>query len=272
MRGRPPSSEVLTIIAALVEERAGLHYRIDDRELLGDKLQARADDAGFESLLDYYYLLRYDDPGGVELQRLIEALLVHETYFFRELDALEVAIDHFVVPLHAAGRRPRVWSAACATGEEPLTIAILLAERGILDGCEIVATDVSNPALERARAGRYRSRSLRMDGLALAARWLEKEGDSIIAPARLRDAIELKNVNVCDDDAVAALGTFDLIVCRNMLIYFAEATVTSVVERLTDRLPIGGALLVGVSESLLRFSRRLVGDEIRGAFVYRRSE
>lgn len=271
MRERQPSPEVLTIIAALVEERSGLHYRIEDRDILADKLQSHAEDSGFESLLDYYYLLRYDDPDGVELQRLLEMLLVHETYFFRELDALQVAIDHFVVPVHASGRRPRIWSAACATGEEPLSIAILLAERGILDGCDIVATDVSDQALERARAGRYRQRSIRSDGLDLAARWLVREGEWIVTPPRLRDAIELRRVNLCDDQAIAALGTFDLVVCRNVLIYFGESTITKVVERLTDRLPIGGALLVGVTESLLRFSRRLVGDEIGGAFVYRRS-
>jgi chemotaxis protein methyltransferase CheR len=272
MRESPLSPQVLAIIAGLVEERAGLHYRLSDQDLFADKLLARAQDAGFESLLDYYYFLRYDDRDGVELQRLVEALVVHETYFFREQQSLEVAIDHFVMPALREGHRPRIWSAACATGEEALSIAILLAERGILAECDIVASDVSTAALERAKSGRYRQRSLRQDGLALAAKWLVRDGNEIIVPKRFLDAVELRRVNLCDTAAVAAQGNFDLVVCRHVLIYFGESTVGSVVDALTDRLPIGGALLVGISESLLRFSRRLSGEEIRGAFVYRRLE
>ena len=82
------------------------------------------------SLLDYYYFLRYDDDGKVELERLVEALLVHETYFFRELEPLQVLVEHFVEPLVKQGMRPRIWCAACATGEEPLTLAMLLASAG----------------------------------------------------------------------------------------------------------------------------------------------
>ena len=272
MRTQPPSPQVLSIIAALVEERAGLHYRLSDQDLFADKLLARAQEAGFESLLDYYYFLRYDDHEAVEVQRLVEALVVHETYFFRELHSLEVAIDHFVVPVHAAGRRPRIWSAACATGEEPLSVAILLAERGILDACDLVASDVSEQALARARRGRYRTRSVRNDGLDLAARHLVREGNEIVVPQRLIDAVELRQVNLCDRAEVAAQGDFDLVICRHVLIYFAEPTVGSVVDALADRLPIGGGLLVGISESLLRFSSRLVGEELRGAFVYRKIE
>lgn len=265
------SAQALAILAALVEERVGLHYRREERELFGDKLSGRAEEAGFESLLDYYYFLRYDDPEGLEMKRLVEALLVQETYLFRELRSLEVAIDHAVVPVIRRGGRARIWSAACASGEEPFSLAVLLAERQLLDRCEIVGSDVSEAALERARRGRYRSRSLRSEGLDLAARWLRREGDEIVVPQRLIDAVELRKVNLCNPAEVAAQGAFDLIVCRYVLIYFSEPTVVAVVASLVNQLQAAGTLVVGISESLLRFSSRLVGEELSGAFLYRRA-
>src|SRR5689334_17037190 len=145
--GLPLSPQVFTILAALVEERAGIHYSPDDRELLAEKLSVRAIDQGFESLLDYYYFMRYDEGGAEELTRLVETLVVHETYFFREREQLEWLVHSVLVPRCAAGRRPRVWSAACATGEEPLTVAMYLAERGLAGAVDLVATDISERAL-----------------------------------------------------------------------------------------------------------------------------
>jgi len=259
------------MIAGMVEQRAGLHYRLGERELLEDKVLAHAMDRGHESLLDYYYRLRYDDPDAHEIDRLIEALLVHETYFFRELSALEVAVDRFVRPVVASGRRARIWSAACATGEEPLSMAILLAERGLLGDCEIVATDISTPALERARRGRYRRRSLRSDGHALAERWLERTDTEIVVPPRILQAVVWDRVNLCDPAEVATMGRFDLVLCRHVLIYFADETIASVVKSLAGRLREGAALLVGISESLLRFSTELRCEELDGTFFYRRA-
>jgi chemotaxis protein methyltransferase CheR len=221
-------------------------------------------------VLDYYYLLRYDDPDGVELDRLVEALLVHETYFFREHRSLEVALDHAVLPALASGRRARVWSAACSTGEEPLSVAMMLADRGVLDRCEIVASDISSDTLAVAARGRYRHRSLREEGHPLADRWLERDGAQIVVPRALLDAVHFRRINLCDDAAVAAQGTFDLVLCRQLFIYFSDSTIARVIGSLTERLRVGGILLVGVTESLLRFSTGLRCEEIDGAFVYRR--
>lgn len=265
-----PSPPVVAIFAAMIEEQVGLCYRLAEQPLLAEKLRTCMARAGFDSLLDYYYFLRYDDPHGEQMTRMLESLLVHETYFFRELHSLEVAIDHVVMPVVQRGERARVWSAACATGEEAFSLAVLLAEREVLDRCEIIGSDVSRVALARAREGRYRGRSLRGDGLAHAARWLERDGEHITVPPRLRDAVELRCVNLYDRAQVAAQGELDLIVCRHALIYFGEATIAAVIESLAERLRVGGAVLVGITESLLRFSTRLVGEEVDGAFLYRR--
>ncbi|MBC8069851.1 MAG: protein-glutamate O-methyltransferase CheR [Deltaproteobacteria bacterium] len=270
MVAAPHSSHVHTFIAALVEQRIGLHYREGERDLFVDKTTDHALERGYDSLLDYYYHLRYDADGSRELDLLIEALLVHETYLFRELRALTMVVDRIVMPVLERGRRPRIWSAACSTGEEPLSIAMLLAERGVLDRCELLATDVSEPSIVRARAARFRPRSLRGEGEELAQRWLERSGDHWVAPRRLVDAIDWSVLNLCDAEAVAALGRFDLVLCRHVLIYFGDNRVEEVIASLTQRLRERGALLVGISESLLRFSTELGCEEIDGVFVYRR--
>jgi chemotaxis protein methyltransferase CheR len=264
--------QLFAIFTRLIEDACGIHYTAADRELLGLKLEAAAEAAGFPGLLDYYYRLRYDDQTGDELRTLVESLVVHETYFFRELPPLVQLIDTHIAGIVAAGGRARIWSAACSTGEEPYTLAMLLAERGILDRVEIVASDISEPALAKARAGAYRGRSLR-DGHppALAARYLERSGTGFSVAPRLRDAVRFQRHSLLDTAAFAALGHFDAILCRNVMIYFADATVQAVIDRLADRLSPHGLLVVGVSESLLRYGTTLMCEERGGSFFYRRA-
>lgn len=265
------SPPVFAILSALIEEKTGLYYGIADRDLLADKLSARAQEAGFGSLLDYYYYLRYDPSGEAELAALIDVLVVGETYFFREYPPLRVLVDEFLEPWCQSGRRPRVWSAACATGEEPLTLAMMLADRGLLELVDIVATDISQRALERAQAGWFGARALRaVPEPLLAARYLTPARQGFTVDPALLASISWRRINLADATAVAALGLFDAVLCRNVLIYFRDQTIRIVVERLSGALAAGGVLLVGVAESLLRFGTTLVGEERQGAFVYRR--
>jgi chemotaxis protein methyltransferase CheR len=266
----PLSPQVFSILSGLVTEQAGLSFDAAHIPIFADKVAERAAEKGFESLLDYYYFLRYDPGGADELAALIETLVVGETYFFRELPPLQVVVTHVIAPAVASGRRPRIWCAACATGEEPLTLAMLLAARGMLDDVEIVASDINGAALERARSGVHSRRSLRQEMPAFADRWLRATPAGIDAHQRLREAISWRRVNLIDDAAVSALGTFDVVLCRNVLIYFNDETTRSVIDRLTARLQPGGVLLVGVSESLLRFGGPLSCEEKDGAFFYRR--
>jgi len=268
----PTSPQVLAIVSALIEEKTGIHYPAEDRELLADKVGLRAQAAGFESLLDYYYFLRYDDGSAAELDALIDALVVNETYFFRELEPLNVLVQDFLAPMVSAGRRPRVWSAASATGEEPLTLAMLLDEAGLLPHVSILASDISPRALARARSGRHGRRSLRASPpAALAARYLQPESDGYRSDPRLHAAVTFQRVNLTDRAAIAGLGRFDVILCRNVLIYFRDETAISVLGSLVGALHDGGRLIVGISESLMRFGTSLMCDEHRGVFVYRKA-
>lgn len=262
---------LFAILSSLIEERVGLCYGPQDRDLLASKLSGRAQERGFESLLDYYYFLRYDPESGQELEALTENLVVNETFFFREFAPLQVVASQLLEPLVRDAQRPRVWCAACSTGEEPLTLAMLLEERGILSRVNMLATDISTNALQRARQGRFGRRSLRhIPSPDLASRWLEHDEHGVNVAPELQNSIVWQRMNLLDDAGISSLGTFDVILCRNVLIYFRDQVVTQVVRRLQERLRPGGALVVGVSESLMRFSTDLICEERAGVFIYRK--
>lgn len=268
MAGLVLTDPLFAIWRALIEERTGIHYGPSDRELLQSKLEARAGDAGFESLLDYYYFLRYDEASTAELDALVDALVVNETYFFREADQLRALCDTVIAPIAARGDRPRIWCAACSTGEEPLTLAMMLADRKILSQVEIVASDIALRVLARIKEGTYGQRSMRALPAGVAGKWLEITGDRARVAREIYDAVEWRRVNLTDAAAVSALGTFDAILCRNVLIYFSDETVRQVVRTMSNSLRASAPLLVGASESLLRFGTLLRCEERSGAFFY----
>jgi chemotaxis protein methyltransferase CheR len=265
------SPQVFAILGALIEERTGIHYKPEDRALLGDKLLGRLAEAGFDSFLDYYYFLRYDPAGAAEMDALIDAIVVGETYLFREYDQLVFMVDELIMPAVQAGRRPRIWSAACASGEEPFTIAIMLERRGALGRVDLVASDLSQRSVERARRGVLSRRALRhLPPIDVSGCWNELPGGALELSPAIRSAVEWHRVNLIDERAVAGLGRFDVILCRNVLIYFDDAIARRVIDLVSAALVPGGALLVGVSESLMRFGTSLVSEERRGTFFYRR--
>jgi chemotaxis protein methyltransferase CheR len=267
--GLPLSPQVFSILATLIEERLGLFFNADYRDLLAEKLGPRALERGFDSLLDYYYFLRYDAEATTELLALADVLTVNETYFFREQQQLRVLVSQ-LAPRALAGAKLRVWCAACSTGEEPITLAALLDEQGILAQVELVASDLSARALQAAKKGHYPQRSLR--AIEKLPSWLRQDGQAHVTDERLRSAIDWRRINLLEDEAIAALGTFDAIICRNVLIYFRDETVQTVVKRLHQSLFQGGLLLVGASESLMRLGTAFSCEERGGAFFYRKGE
>jgi chemotaxis protein methyltransferase CheR len=263
---------LFAILSSLIEERVGLCYTLQDRELLASKVAARAAEVGFGSLLDYYYFLRYDPESDREFASLVNTLVVNETFFFREFAPLSTLVTQFVAPWVAAGKRPRIWCAACSTGEEPLTLAMLLEQHGLLDQVELIASDISERALAKARSGEYGRRSLRMSPVPhLAAKWLTVDEQRVAVKAALPAAIRWMRLNLMDQGAIASIGPVDVILCRNVLIYFRDGTAARVVKTLADQLRPQGILLVGIAESLLRYGGALACEEHSGVFLYRKA-
>lgn len=262
--------QLAAIFESLVEDESGIHYGPAERPLFTSKIAAQAAEAGYENLLDYYYRLRYDDPDRVEMRALVESLTVHETYFFREIMPLRELVDGHLTDLVRAHGRARVWSAACSGGEEPLTLAMLLDQRGLTDRVEIVASDLSETAIARARSGRHARRSLRPPYPEdLASAYLEISEKGVTSSPRLREAIRFRTLNLLDEAAIEELGRFDVILCRNVLIYFRDPSIIRVLDRLARSLAAGGLLAVGIAESLLRFGTSFACEERGGAFFYR---
>lgn len=261
--------QLFAIFAGLVEDECGVHYSHGERALFETKLVTHATELGYDSLLDYYYKLRYEDPDRSERHALVEAVLVHETYFFREAAPLVQLVDGYLADTVRAKGRARVWCAAASTGEEPLTIAMLLDDRGLLDKVELVATDLSDVALATARKATYGKRSLRAPyPETLAQRYLEATPRGLSVVPRIREAVRYATANLVEPATFPA-GRFDAIVCRNVLIYFRDEHIARVIDALRATLAPGGVIAVGVSESLMRFGTGVACEERGGSFFYR---
>jgi chemotaxis protein methyltransferase CheR len=263
----------LPLLRDLVHERLGLHYDSARYDALGDRLSPLVVERGFDSFLDYYYLLKYDDGSADEWGRVMDALSVPETYFWREMDQVHAVASLVVREL--VERNPlgplRIWSVPCASGEEPLTIAMVLEEAGLFarGRIEIHASDASPAAIDRARAGRFRERSFRSLPPALRERYFTRDGDGWLAsPALHRRVTAWSVANVVSPSDVAAHGGAQIVFCRNLFIYFSQATITRVVDEFARAMPTPGYLCLGASESLLRMTTRFELEEIGGAFVY----
>jgi chemotaxis protein methyltransferase CheR len=265
------SPAVFSILSNLIEEKLGLHYNLLDREMLQDKASIRALEAGFDSMLDYYYFLRYDQSGAKEINELVEALVVNETYFFREWSAIEALVHTFIIPQIKSGNRPRIWSAACSTGEEPLSLAMILDDLGYLNHVELVASDISLKALSKPKKNRYGKRSVRsVPSEKLLENYLIYHEDSYQVKPDLIDKVEWKQLNLLDEENFFGPNSFDVILCRNVMIYFSDATIKKLLERFYKTLNPNGLLLVGVSESLLRYGNIFTGEERNGTFIYKK--
>lgn len=267
------SSSALPLLRDLIHERMGLFYDNGRYDTLQDRLTPLVVERGFDSFLDYYYLLKYDAASAEDWGRVMDALSVPETYFWREIDQVRGIVSSAVPALIKArpGVPLRIWSVPSASGEEPLTIAMLLEEEGWFDRAEIEihASDASPSAIARARAGRYRERSFRALPPALREKYFEPDGAAWTARPALRARIASWSVvNLLDDEAVAARARVPILFCRNVFIYFSEARVRHVVEQFARAMPEPGYLCVGASESLLRVTSRFELEELGGAFVY----
>jgi len=262
------------LLRDLIHERTGLFFDNGKGDILTDKLSPLVIERGFTSLLDYYYLLKYDEAAQDEWLSVMNALSVPETYFWREMDQVRALVE-WVVPrwFDAPGAGPlRIWSAACATGEEPLTIAMALDEAGWLGRApiEIRASDASPAAVEKARRGVYRERSFRNLPAELRARYFTQEGETKTwrVDARLHAAVEWGVVNLMNEAEVAPRASSNVIFCRNVFIYFSNQSIGRTVRTFAAHIRPPGHLFVAASESLLRISEDFELQEIGSAFVY----
>ena len=267
----------LPLIRDLVHDRTGLHYDDGRLDVVADRLTPLAAARGFDSLLDYYYLLKYDEQADEEWVRAIDALSVRETYFWREFDQVRALTDLIMprlVRLHH--RAIRIWSIPCASGEEPLSIAMALTESGWFGRApiELHAADASGAALARARQGRFGLRAFRQLPAELRERYFDHDahaGEWVARQALYDRVSSWVRINVMQPGDLRALQGADVVFCRNLFIYFREASVRQVVSDLAGLMSSPGFLCVGAAESLLRLGTPFELQDIGGAYVYVKS-
>jgi chemotaxis protein methyltransferase CheR len=261
----PPPVPPLAELERLVEQACGVALAPGVRHTVADALERAARDCGLpaEAMLRR---LRAGDPAC--LAALVEQAVVGETYFLRHPEQLEGLLRHALVPA-PADRPLLIWSAGCATGEEPYSVAMLLLEAGRGRAADrILATDVSARALAAAREGLYGEWSLRRLGPARRERFFERAGRRLAVSAAVRQPVEFRAHNLVHDPP-PGLG-FDVILCRNVLIYFTPERALEVLERLAGALAPGGWLLLGPVEAPLAAPLGLEQVEVPGAALLRK--
>jgi chemotaxis protein methyltransferase CheR len=273
------ATELLVELAALLKERVGLHIRQDGHSALKIALAARLDElrASVPDVAAYLRVLR-SATGDEELRRLLPLVTVGKTSFFRDerqFRALEALLPGLLQRPRSGGRRVSVWSAGCATGEEPYSIAMTAAEAGA-DGeqIEVLATDVNPEAVAFAARGSYDVRRVREIPPSLLERHFDRDADRFHVRTHLRQliaAIRPHNL-VSTVFPRPADGGWDVIFCRNVIIYFDTPTTQGVLTQFHNALAPGGYLFLGYSESLFRLFEGFELTEVAGAFLYRRPE
>ena len=258
-----------------IYKRSGLFFSDSSKYLLQKRLSPRARELNFDSFQKYFYFLQYDPRATAEFDHIFDLVTTNETYFFREPAQLHAFIDEIVPELLAAKpvKKIRIWSAGCSSGEEPYTIAILLSEKGYYEKAsfEIFASDINQLVLSKARKGHYRENAFRATTPEIRDRYFIRETDSTW---RISDGIKNKvsfgRLNLYDQARVSLLGYLDIIFCRNVIIYFDEASKRQVIDNFYHRLNQSGFLLLGHSESLISLSSQFKLRHLQNDMVYQK--
>ena len=258
-----------------IYRRTGMFFADSSKYLLQKRLSPRAKELNFESFQKYFYFLQYDPRSEAEYDQIFDLITTNETYFFREPAQLSAFIEEIVpeVLTRKAIKKVRIWSAGCSSGEEPYSIAMLLDEARMFDKAtfEIFASDLNQQVLAKARKGHYRESSFRSTPPQVRDRYFSKEMDGSwkISDA-IRNRVSFGRMNIYDEARVALLGQLDVIFCRNVIIYFDDASKRVVVNSFYNRLAEGGYLLLGHSESLISLSTQFKLKHLKHDMVYQK--
>jgi chemotaxis protein methyltransferase CheR len=208
---------------------------------------------------------------AAERQALVDLVTVPETSWFREAGQIAVLVEGILARVGPARHEPVVvWSAGCAAGQEPYSVAIALAEAGFT-GHRIIATDVSDRAVDRVAAGVYNDFELRGLSPARRDRWFERCAAGWRIDPRLRERVAVQRANLLVDKPPIGPGTCEAVLCRNVFIYLRRDRIAACLERFHATLAPGGRLFIGGSESLYGVEHRFVVERAGDVFVHRRA-
>jgi chemotaxis protein methyltransferase CheR len=272
----PVSPRDLQRFSAGITRRLGLQFEDAKLSFLGEVLQRRLEALNLPAAA---YLRKLEtEPDGGEVGQLAQELTVGETYFFRNIEQFQ-ALAEAALPdrmrAQAAFRTLRILSAACASGEEPYSIAISVRE-AVPDPSwqiSIRAVDLNPAALEKARRGRYSAWSLRETSPEAQRRWFRQDGRDVVLDEAVRSAVTFEQRNLAADNAdIWQPAAYDVVFCRNVLMYFSPEQSRAAIARIAKSLAPGGYLFLGHAETLRGVSEDFYLRHTNGAFYYERKD
>ncbi|MBI4854640.1 MAG: protein-glutamate O-methyltransferase CheR [Acidobacteria bacterium] len=256
------TSEEFNLFRTLIYDTCGIDFQQDKSFLLENRLRKRMQHCGISSYIKYYYYLTGGLTGSQELITLVDSITINETNFFRNRPQFDL-LETFVLPelilkkKQEGEKRLRIWSAGCSSGQEPYSIAITLLETiPFIDlwDIKILASDISLTILEVAQTGRYLETQLR--GLEQEHQdkyFLKNSNGEYFINERVKKLVAFDYHNLKHDNG---LRGFDIIFCRNVMIYFDQTGCINLVNRFANSLLLGGYLFIGHAETLKGLSTR----------------
>lgn len=267
------SPDDLARVSDFLYRRTGMLFGEQKRYYIERRVADRIAAAGVPSFAHYYALLLSD---AAEAELLINSFTVNETYFYREehqLECLSRSLLPEIIRTKRPGDRIRIWSVPCSTGEEPYSIAIWLLENWRLVDAynvEIVGSDIDTAALRQAHAGAYGKRALSRLPAGVRTSYFQEAENGWHLIDDLRESVSFRPVNLVDEASVQQEGLFDIVFCRNVLIYFDDAARSRAVDHLYEAMLPGAFICLGHTESMGRMSARFEARRFPEAIVYQR--
>lgn len=273
------SNEQFLQLRDFIYEKSGIYFADSKKGLLENRLTFRLKAYNFTDYEKYYYLLKYDPQAAKELRALYDTITTNETSFFRSPPQIEAfaekALPDVMARRQKAGEKIlRIWSAGCSTGEEAYTLGIVLKE--VLKenlhawDIKICASDISEKALRSAKQASYNEYALRSVPTEIRQKYFKAENSQFVVIDEIRTLVELQFLNFMDTARMQLMKGFDIIFCRNVLIYFDDAARKKIVSHLYDSINPGGYLFIGHSESLHNITRAFKLVHFPGALGYKK--
>ena len=272
------SEEEFRLLRDFIHERFGLFFTDNQRNSLRTRLTGRLAALDLMSFEDYYHYLRFGPQRAEELERMISHLTNNETYFFREQPQLNVFADSVLRTVKdrkqkTGDRTLRILSAGSSTGEEVHTLAMMIYDSGQFFWnwtVELFALDVDHVALEKARKGLYFHNSFRSVPQDVIDKHFTRQGTGFQLKENIRKMVTFRQGNIMEASSYEGWAPLDVIFCRNVLIYFSDATILKVVKLFYEVLAPGGFLFLGHAESLSRITDLFTPIRFQGAMVYQK--
>ncbi len=270
------SDEQFQRLKRIVYERSGIDFQASKKYVLEARLSRRVEELEMTDFDQYLSFITFGPYRNDEFQEMFNRITVNETSFFRneaQLSVFEKQILPKLLEARRATRRLRIWSSACSTGEEPYTLAIQVRRSlglRLADwNVEILGTDISEKVLLAAQAGRYSPYSMRsVNPLVVRSHFTELPGGFYQINDDVRQMVRFELLNLKDAAAGRRFGTWDVIFCRNVLIYFDDAMKSHCAQLFADQLAADGVLFIGHSESLRNVTAAFEPMPIPQGFAY----